>query len=94
MLVGDAAGSRVQCGGATREAPIPSAGAVGTSTFSVHVPYLDSPATVSAVTYKVYLKEKLTLAWGVCLNASANMSSLAVGRQPKSSLIVMEVMGA
>jgi hypothetical protein len=94
LLVGDADGSRIQCAGGTHEAPVPSSGAAGTSTFPIHIPYLDSPATVSAVTYKIYVKEKLTITWGVCLNSSSNMSSTASGRQPNSSLIVMEVMGA
>jgi hypothetical protein len=94
LLVGDSEGSRIQCAGGTHEAPIALAGGQGTSTFPIHVPYLDSPATVSAVTYKIYVKEKLTIAWGVCLNSSSNMSSTASGRQPNSSLIVMEVMGA
>jgi hypothetical protein len=94
ILVGDSEGSRIQCGGATHEAPIALAGGQGTSTFPIHIPYLDSPATVSEVTYKLYLKEKLTITWGVCLNSNSNMSSTAAGRQPKSSLIALEVMGA
>jgi hypothetical protein len=97
ILVGDAASSRARATGGTRVAVQQSSGQMGTSGMAVQVPYLDSPATVSAVTYRVYVRKgNNTDAGGyyAFLNMDSAMRTDAPAKQPKSSLIVLEVMGA
>lgn len=82
IIVGDAAGSRVQC-------TTMNYTNIATGFMGVPVAYLDSPATTSAVTYDI---EFASLSTGVVyLNRSANDSNSTAFSRGASTMIMMEV---
>ena len=87
LVIGDAAGSRTRCTGGGN-------GYIYNGTdliagFSMNFPILDSPATVSAVTYRLYIASAATTCG---LNSTSGQVTTSAGRQPSSSLILVEVL--
>jgi hypothetical protein len=87
LLVGDAAGSRTRVTGGGNVYVYNGANLVGGC--SVNFPILDSPATVSAVTYRLYIASAATTCG---LNSTSGEVTTSAGRQPSSSLIAVEVL--
>jgi hypothetical protein len=84
IAVGDAAGSRVQSSGGI----VGTSGVWGTNQ-GIHT--LDSPATTSAVTYKVFLRQQLLGTATLYCNRSDDDTNAANVARYASAITVMEI---
>ena len=85
IAIGDAAGSRVQAGASVSPT-------YGSTMASVTMSTLDTPATASAVTYKVQLRADRT-AHAVYVNRSDTDVNSNVGARAASTITVWEIAG-
>lgn len=86
LLIGDAAGSRIS---STQGMHIEGAGANNTN--SVSITYLDSPATTSAVTYK--LQASCQSGLSVDFNRSRVDGNSVTHNRSSSTILAMEIQG-
>ena len=92
LVVGDAAGSRVRVTAAVKSNVSSGLSAASVSGGPAGFAHVDSPGTVSAVTYKLYIIDRE--AWrNVNLNATSEPTHTTVDfRQGRSNLVVVELM--
>jgi hypothetical protein len=84
IIVGDAAGSRVQTTVSSYASPT-------TQSFSMSFQYLDAPSTTSAITYKLQLKAQS--GFTAYVNRSGTDTDNNIYQRTASSITVMEIAG-